>query len=357
MKLIYKHRRANIENRRLANELKEKRRKKRQSRTHNKQKKEAIEPKYDSEGRFILEAPYSLDLYKKDNRSATIHYINKIRNYCSNTEGKIHLKFTHTGVSSAAAVLLLCSVVDESLIKYGRDIITMSYPRKNKIEQILQQVGLTKRLGRSERISETQLDSDVGYWKYSNGHIFKGVQLDKFIGSVLSEAGKKTRQLYYKGLKEAISNCVEHAYIDTAGNMVQTDHSKWWIFGGIKDGRVIFVVCDLGVGIPQSLKARFTDQELRGILQTVKNVVSLSRDQDSIHIATKLGESRIGKAKGRGRGLNQLLNYIKENQRSVLSIYSNRGSAKYRNHKDKPHKSSLPGSIRGTIVEWQAPIA
>lgn len=159
-------------------------------------------------------------------------------------------------------------------------------------------------------------------------------------------------------VKEAIGNCVEHAYLDDKGEPIKSKSTGWWMFGGIVDERIVFVVCDLGLGIPRTLGIRNNLQDLKRRVLRWPGKYDFKSDAGCVEIACRLGKSRIGDDKGRGRGLAQLIGLMQhESGAGSLFVWSNKGLALYRGLSGmKPLKNKLEFSVRGTIIGWTSPV-
>ncbi len=158
-------------------------------------------------------------------------------------------------------------------------------------------------------------------------------------------------QHLYRGLSEAMTNVRQHAY--PPGNHKNTKYGKvqkWWMCGAYdSDARVL--TCsffDRGVGIPKTLPRTHGWEKIRSVLSTL----SLMKKDDAslIAAATVMGRTRTG-AKHQGRGLADVMEFVRKSQGGKLRILSRRG--RYIYEKEGHKTSPLPLSIGGTLIEWE----
>ena len=164
-----------------------------------------------------------------------------------------------------------------------------------------------------------------------------------------------------RGVGEAISNAVDHAYPDT-----EVNGDRWWMFTATNDTHLTVIVCDLGVGIPCTLP--FTQEP--SVLNSIKVFLGLGespmKDGNLIQISTYIKQSRT-KASHRGKGgqdMRTIIERLAEDEKGMasgLNIFSNCGRLRITKSKKadaaagkktmditSDHKTS----ILGTIVEW-----
>lgn len=183
--------------------------------------------------------------------------------------------------------------------------------------------------------------------------------------------GKKTRELKIKiidivgdniskwgflrgGLDEAITNVSHHAY-PTSGNFSQEDKT-WYLTGSYnnetKELKIVFY--DQGIGIPKSLPA---SEIWERILEALAPVPILERKRDEVLLkaAVELGRSRTRQS-DRGKGLQDMLEFIKKRGDGYLSILSLKGLYKFsiRNGKEEVKSVRFDNPICGTLIIWSA---
>lgn len=158
-------------------------------------------------------------------------------------------------------------------------------------------------------------------------------------------------QHLYRGLAEAMTNVRQHAY--TSKYQKPSTHNeiqKWWMFGAYDKEQKILTCSffDRGVGIPATLPRTHTRERIRGVL----NKLGLSEDDASlIAAATEIGRTRTG-SEHQGRGLVDVMEFVKQSRGGRLRILSRRGKYLY-DEQGKGNTSPLPLSIEGTLIEWE----
>jgi hypothetical protein len=117
----------------------------------------------------------------------------------------------------------------------------------------------------------------------------------------------------------------------------------------IRDSNTVVVsFCDHGLTIPVTLPAaRF--------FEVIKDKFARWDDGEKLRAAMEAGRSATG-LPGRGRGLQNFLEVIREHTNSELRIYSRRGLLRVTNsgQDELSFASSLKETpFRGTLIEWQ----
>ncbi|EGT0642946.1 ATP-binding protein [Citrobacter braakii] len=312
-----------------------------------------------SNKKVIIKAPKYIDYYY--NKDKNIEVMNKfleiLRECVGKAQRKVFIDFSETKLISAAAMLSFLAEVDILLKKnkLHNKCISFSHPKDEKIESILKQVGFYDLLKKGKR--DTKEYEDVTFWKYTSGACSEPMLASEMIADIRAELESKNSRKLYRGFVEAMSNSVEHAYIDDIEHSMDDQTAKWWTFAGIKDNQLIVVICDKGVGIPSTLPRTQGMTLLESFFN--KLGVSLNNVQDSSYIkaAATLSRTRTGQA-NRGKGLTDITSVIDSIGSGVLSIFSNKGRYMYKGNQGvvndlvKDYKTS----VCGTIVEWTIPI-
>lgn len=299
----------------------------------------------------VVEAPVQLDLYGSKNARETMSYIYKIKKICLDDRGTVRLSFNFTTKATAAAVLLLFGTLDSIILKRKNRCVRMVYPKVEKIEQILQHVGIVGLLGKTERLGTADFDDDVGYWKSTSGTVFQSESIGEFLqvslGDAVSTISRSRRT--YTMLQETIANSLEHAYIDKVGDPLEPEpYHKYWAFAGISKGAASLLVLDLGVGIPMSIRAVHSKSVIEKAAAFLR-IDRLTTDYQYIQLATAINKSRKQSDQGRGHGLSGLTRpEILDN--GSFHIYSNKGA--YSFNGAKSGGESLRNSVNGTLIEF-----
>jgi len=228
----------------------------------------------------------------------------------------------------------------------GEVDISCDVPTNNKIAQVLKQVGVFDLLGTACDV--LPVDEDVVSWRYAHGHLVDGGQYENVLGAYDGKIAEALTAQLYKGLTEAMTNVVNHAYISPRldGLTPQTT-PEWWMFSRQSGGQLIVVFCDLGAGIPATLPVKKP-----GLWDSIQRMGRTS-DTDVICYAIQDSISRTG-AVHRGKGLGQIVRAVDSIEGSQVDVVSNRGGYQRRNGKTKVFR--YRDSIMGTLITWRFPL-
>lgn len=305
--------------------------------------------------RVTFYSPVSINYYDKLEYETMNKFLDEVRD-CISQGRRVFINFQNTKLISASAMLSFLAEVDVLIKKspFGTNAISFSHPKEKKIESILVQVGFYDLLKKEKR--ETENFDDVTFWKYTSGNCSEPMLAKTMMTEIRKELAQKSSKKLYRGFTEAMSNSVEHAYIDDELHSEVDDTAKWWTFAGIKDKHLIVVICDKGVGIPKTLPKTQGVSALRSIIS--KFGYSLDNVKDSIFIkaSTDLQNTRTGETY-RGKGLKDIKSVIDSIGTGYMGIFSNRGRYVYLGKTGKIEEIVFDcrTSVRGTIVEWSIP--
>ena len=196
--------------------------------------------------------------------------------------------------------------------------------------------------------------SNIRFVKYMKGHLHddeKTQHLKKEIKRIVGEdLGKWT--FLYSGLSEAITNVVHHAYPDNKG--YSEEDKKWYLTASYDiDSRVIKVVFyDQGITIPGSLPESKLHEKILSYLSK-HPLAERKRDEQLLKAAVEIKRSSTGE-EDRGKGLQDLLEFIKQRGEGYLSIMSGKGLYKYSQHNNKTEVKSVSFTLPvcGTLIVW-----
>ncbi|HUW25962.1 MAG TPA: hypothetical protein VMW07_05485 [Gallionella sp.] len=156
------------------------------------------------------------------------------------------------------------------------------------------------------------------------------------------------------GLDEAITNVSHHAYPDNG--MISENNKNWYLTGSYngssKELKIVFY--DQGIGIPKSLPAS-------KIWERALEVLSLfpagerKLDEVLLKAAVELDRTSTNKS-DRGKGLQDMLEFIRQRREGYLSILSSRGLYKLSvsNGKELVKSEHFDDPISGTLIIWSA---
>lgn len=303
--------------------------------------------------RVVLKAPKRIDYYRDDNINKSNIFIKSIKD-AIDKKFKVSISFEDTEYISAAAMISLLAEIELLVIRHNPiKVIYFSHPKDKKIESILKQVGFYDLLKKEKR--DTPEYDDVTFWKFASGVCSEPIETKRMFQEIKAEIEIKASKKLYRGVIEAMANSVEHAYLDSKGQICEPEDTKrWWCFAGIKDDRLVVVICDKGVGIPKTLPMTQGSN-----LDLLFQLLRITKRTDSAYIktASSLKETRTG-AKHRGKGIADMKRVVDMLNSSRLTIFSNRGLYRYKG-KTSPMLEALSDfkhSVNGTIVEWNIPL-
>ena len=223
------------------------------------------------------------------------------------------------------------------------------------VEAILNQIGFYKTLGQPER--DKPKPDNVSCWNVSEGLLTEGAVAGSMIEAVESIISGRVSRDLYRGTTEAVANSVEHAYSHGVlrKDGLNIDYRKWWMFVGVQGDRLIVLVGDLGVGIPNTIRKTQSENLLKKIWD--KYNFFANTESDWIKTATLVRQTKTALSH-RGKGGRDTRTLVEANEYSTLSIFSNKGCYKLINSRRAPNATLSESSydhkhsILGTIVEW-----
>ncbi|WP_143330315.1 hypothetical protein [Chromobacterium haemolyticum] len=215
-------------------------------------------------------------------------------------------------------------------------------------------------------MSSDDFDKTVTNWRFATGYCTDASRIgedvwdaiDGLVTPVLSRS-------IYKGITEAMTNSVHHAYVGPRGDGVPArgeTEKRWWMFSQELDGHLSVVMCDLGVGIQRSLPREEGAQP--GFLSLLEKYLSpfmrSQREAAMIKAAVEIGYTRT-KLQNRGKGLRQIVDAIvAAGDTANMVIYSNCGAYWVESESSKKVAREkliqYDGSIMGTLIQWKLPV-
>lgn len=293
--------------------------------------------------RFALESPIS--------HADVTDFLVKLRSAIALGVRLVILDFSHTMQMVSAGTLLLYSELQRLRQLYPDVRLRCRPSYDNTVNQVLQHLGIFSLLKFTSSVNPTQ--KSVVSWRHATA-----LDIDcENAGAILESYEALTRpqsKLLFKGMSEAISNVVKHAYDeDRDDDLKRYDQKRWWMFSREEANRLVLVVCDLGVGIPNTLE-RKNAGELLGRIMEVVTAGRLASDADMIEAAMELARTRT-RNPYQGKGMHDLKRIVESTQGAKLHIYSNRGLYAAEAGKELK-KRNYPNSILGTVVVWVVPL-
>ena len=311
-------------------------------------------------------APSSMDLYTKKDHDEMIVFVNDIERLAhssnTSTSQKVHICFRDTTKITASAGLWLLSKIESLIIKYPHVKYRVTKPpavvvgdtkqKEYVVDSVLNRIGFYSALNIKKR--EMREISNVKCWEVSRGEKVVGSEIGNLLKKITENLSHDYSKLY-RPLIEAMSNSVEHAYREdlyTPNDL--SNPTKWWCFAALRDNKLIVLMCDLGVGIPNTLNVTQPENLIKKLIALIGK--PLTHDSDYIKAALQVKKTRT-KLGYRGKGGTDLQSIIESTPLSSLHIISNKGNYKYtnRNHISKgllEEQWDNKLSIGGTIVQW-----
>ena len=142
-------------------------------------------------------------------------------------------------------------------------------------------------------------------------------------------------------------NVCQHAYqypLQDSQESTDSTEGRWWMFAQQINNQLYLLLADMGDGIPKTLPKIDNWEKIRPSLPFTDD------DSNMIMAATQLERSQSEES-GRGFGLQDIINFAKNNPGGEIMIYSNKGLYSYDSKEEKPieHKHSL----NGTLIQWK----
>lgn len=302
-----------------------------------------------------IEAPRVFTLGDAWYRTKLIIFINNIFTNSKPAE-RLRLDFRGTEKIFADAMLLFVARLEQAVSDKGRFAkikiappINSNLEKQNLIRQVLTLVGAFQLCGQKIHVEPT--DDTVVFWKKLNGDSSNQLNPKEII-DFLEDGANGISTVLSAAVKEALLNIKHHAYDERKGG--------WWSFVHIRDNSRTVVVCDLGVGIPGSIR-RANHQVQRQILRLITRFANRfgiePRDHDFIRGSVRYGATGTGETH-RGKGLPKMKQVVDsiDSPGAWLSIYSNKGCYTLSSGKRTPELREYRDSIGGTVVTWTIPI-
>lgn len=313
-------------------------------------------------------APTYLDLYNPKNHDKLIIFIKDIelqsKIKSSAPIKKVYICFRNTIHIGAAAGLWMLSKMESLRCIYPQITYIVTRPpvtvrnnnkeRHYTVESVLNRIGFYEALGLPTR--PMKKEPLVNCWEVIRGDLVEATE----VGRLLEEISAKIRVNYdgmFRPLIEAMANSVEHAYREDLYKSTRNAiKHKWWCFAALMDNRLVILICDLGVGIPNTLKLTQGEGFLSKIIEILGKPLSCDGDHIKASLQVKRTRTKLGY---RGKGGADLQSIIESYKESQLRIISNYGNYKYTNRKSVVKPETIwdgAESIGGTIVEWSIPL-
>lgn len=310
---------------------------------------------------FRLVAPRHFTLMYQEPRAEVVAFLSLLRRIVIEHRyiKKIYIDFTQTEKMISDGTLMLWAELYTLLNNRGNQTtILCSYPKDPIVEQVLQHVGIFELLGKKAR-TEVK-DGTVTHWHKTTGRTVEGFKIADTIEiaatvAVETESSSYTTSNLYDGLVEAMNNC-RHAYPNH--NDEPPLEQRWWMFSTTLDDYLSVVFCDLGLGIPHTMR-HHGKWEWEAVRSFIMGQGQKLTDAALIRAAFEYGATQT-REPHRGKGLQDLKDVLENTGNSSLIVMSGRGVQQFnwpRNGEppnDVIHNFREP--IHGTLILWRLPI-
>ena len=191
----------------------------------------------------------------------------------------------------------------------------------------------------------------VRYIKGRTGDTAMTRQLKAAIGKVVGDGIDKWVFLN-TGLSEAITNVTHHAY---NYEWFRSKDKTWYLTGSYnsesKELKIVFY--DQGIGIPKSLPASDIWERALKYLSSFPSI-ERRRDATMLKAAVELSRTSTGED-DRGKGLQDLLEFVRQRNEGYLSILSLKGLYKFSIEGGRERVKSVHFSnpLYGTLIIWR----
>jgi len=309
---------------------------------------------------FHLIAPRVFSASHSRDRQDLLQFLKLLRRRLVTHRKPLRIDFRKTEQMVSCGTLLFIAELDRCL-RATRNKVHISYisPKDKIVSQVIQQVGISALLGRKQRLSG-DFDKTVRHWHFASGVHADAKEFDKVLDSYEGIMAPALSNSIFKGVTEAMTNCAQHAYLESRGDGLSIhDERRWWMLSQEMDGILSVAFCDLGMGIPRSLPRQDGALpgwrgKLSGFLTSLSNK---PKESSLIKAAIEIGQSRT-KEEHRGLGLKQIVETVQKHPLSHVLILSNSGG--YLLQPDRRREELLlkyDDSILGTLIQWNMPIA
>lgn len=253
------------------------------------------------------------------------------------------------------ALLLLLAEVHRAQILRGKKALTGTYPEEPALLKRMCDMGFFELLNiKSPHKSSRTFPME--YIKFRSGTKLESESAKELRESLLGAKiamNTMARKQLQRGVIEAMLNALQHAYPNTPMHLGDA-HNRWWLCGHYHrpSKRLSIMFCDLGVGIPRTLPRRYPLEMIRGALSLLPGV---RPDHGAMIFAgMEIGRTRTRKGH-RGKGLNDLRQFIDQAGAGEMHIYSRRGRYSYTCGGKESHETR-DAELGGTLIRWTVPI-
>lgn len=308
----------------------------------NKKKKRTCKP-------LSLTVPEIMDL--NNNYDETMDFFTKIRK-CSTIHSNIsYLDFTKIKQVTSEAALILVS----ELYRYKKQkCINLAVRDFNKWDERIKiqfyEMGIFELLNIKNLPKNFQPSSNdkVQYIKFRVSYI-SDEEVMQFQEDIKKLVNIPNQEYLHNSITEAIINVRKHAY--RSNMQYKPPKNYWWAIASFDRENCILsiLVFDHGIGIPATLEHNYPELYKKRFLGIIK-YNKTPKDSEIIKVAMEAGKTSTNE-KNRGRGSQDIKDYIAKTPNSMLKIRSLKGTYEYHtNGKEKIYDNK--DILQGTLLEW-----
>lgn len=293
-------------------------------------------------------APAVLALLPRQYLSDVARFLHHLNAAFISGRGAVCIDFSMLKKVVAGGMLVFYADLCRLMSSHPSVRVRCSASKDETVNQVLEHLKIYERLGYSSGVVPSR--NDVVTWKVATSALVDGQKAGELIEAYDSLVGPRSK-VVFRGTTEAITNAVYHAY-DYSPPRHSVD-KRWWMFCREDEGMLVVAVCDRGIGIPNSLPAKFPGEYWRRLVDRF----TLGRQHSDgafIRAAVQMERSRT-EQKHRGKGLSDVVRVARECEGATVHIFSNRGLLKFSNNRFI--QKEFRHSIEGTVIVWTLPIA
>lgn len=238
-------------------------------------------------------------------------------------------------ITAAACVMLFAETTRAQLVTGDPGIIDFALPDDPETRRTFIHSGLW---GAIRPGSQGKLDS---LWR-NKSPFASGTEPRKHLlatmetVSTLSPVGLPPR--FDSAISEAMLNVYHHAYEGISVSGAESGIGRrWWQYASLRPHKASFIICDLGIGIPETCRL---------------NGLNHPNDAELIKEAMREGFSTRKAQGGRGMGCLDLQRPVESQTVEQLAIFSNKGIYWFKEGGEIELQHRPDASLPGTILEW-----
>ncbi|MCP5246650.1 MAG: hypothetical protein H6937_12170 [Burkholderiales bacterium] len=260
----------------------------------------------------------------------------------------VQISFKNTKKLSPDGTIIFVAEFGKILDAYPNRI-TIDYLRDEVVEQLFQHIGLFERLGMTPRKKIT--DDSVRHWDYIYDISADTSEFKKLFEKYSQTISEEVRSGLFDSMSEAVTNSIQHAY--PCSHITKCDCQKgWWMFAKKIDNTLTVVIYDMGIGIPTSIERK---PEIKEILANPIRKLRKKNDSLLIKIAAQSRRTTT-KMSYRGKGLPDMLEFVRRSNIGEFIIFSRAGSLIYKAQEEIEIGNDYSIPIKGTFIAWNIPL-